>query len=751
MEDLMRTLIATVLALWTASAAAADSLNCDLTQYTAGLGLTATVERDTLVVTWTGENGAELRATYAIDRAQPLIRDLAVRKRGGAWQTLGRNLTPEYDVTSGVRRMSNQQAQPLRALGVEITPEVIEKEKWYVFWDAPLVIPGIREGQQPNQARNIGLPRRADEIRRASASFSTTSCAVKTDGGRIEVTFPGLSMGIFAGNLRFTVYRGSNLLRMEAIAKTDEPSVAYKYEAGLKGFSTALTPRVMWRDQGGDTQDYEFGGATNEKRVPVKARNRVLIAEGKMGSVAAFPPPHTFFWAREVETNLGYVWYRKDGDGEFGIGVRQAEGEEVPQYVENFALYNAPPGTWQHMAVYFYPTADAGEPTRLGSLAYTHGDTYKTVAGYKTLVNHFHIRFTERLRAQGSLDAQTPDLVAMKALGVNIVGLSDFHGDLRGNDAGAGRFEDQKDYAEASRKASDKDFLVTPWEEPSAYFGGHTNHMFPKNVYWTKVRQPGQPFTEDDPKYGKVYHTGSAADVQQLLDAENGYWFHAHPRTKGTTGYPDAIFDKPWGRNDRYLGIAFKPGMGMDLSEKRLCEYRCFDAIDTMNNLYANTGLKPKLLIADIDTYRKGPEDDLYPSFPMNYVKLDRVPGPDEDWSPILKALRDGNFFVTTGEILIRSYGVEGTGSRRTIAADVEWTFPLEFAEVVWGDGQKIDRQTIRVTDLPPFGSKRFAIPFDATGKKWVRFAIWDSAGNGAFVQPVWVDAPRPTTSATAQ
>lgn len=743
----MRAPFVAVLVLASASPLLADQLNCDLAQYRVASGLTAVVEQDMLVVTWAGEASTELRARYAIERAQPVIRDLAVRRRGGTWQPLGRNLTPEYRVTSGVRRMSNQQAQPLRQLGVEITPEIIEKEKWYAFWDAPLVVPGVREGQRPEQARNIGLPRTPAEIRRAVASFNTSSCAVKTDGGRIEVTFPGLSMGIFGGSLRYTVYRGSNLFQMEAIAKTDEPSVAYKYDAGLKGFSNALTARVVWRDQGGGGQRYDFGGATNETAVAVKARNRILVAEGKEGSIATFPPPHTFFWAREVETNLGYVWYRKDGETSFSIGVRQADGEEVPAYVENFALYNAPPGSWQRMVVYFYPTADNAESTRQAALAYTHGDTYKAVPGYKTFVNHFHIRFTERLRTQGSLDAQTPDLIAMKGIGVNIVGLSDFHGDLRGNDPGPARFADQKDYADASRRASDRDFLVTPWEEPSAYFGGHTNHMFPRNVYWTKVRQPGQPFTEVDPVYGKVYHAGSAADVQQLLDAENGYWFHAHPRTKGTTGYPDAIFDKPWARNDRYLGIAFKPGMGMDLSETRLCEYRCFDAIDTMNNLYANTGLQPKVLIADIDTYRKGPEDDLYPSFPMNYVKLDRVPGPDEDWSPILKALRAGDFFVTTGEILIKGYAIEGTGDRRTLAADVEWTFPPEFAEVVWGDGAKVDRQVISLTDLPPLGNKRFAIPFTAAGKKWVRFAIWDSAGNGAFVQPMWIDPTRRITS----
>ena len=42
------------------------------------------------------------------------------------------------------------------------------------------------------------LPRKPEEIRRADATFNTTGCSVKTDGARLEVTFPGLSMGIFA-------------------------------------------------------------------------------------------------------------------------------------------------------------------------------------------------------------------------------------------------------------------------------------------------------------------------------------------------------------------------------------------------------------------------------------------------------------------------------------------------------------------------------------------------------------------------
>jgi len=104
---------------------------------------------------------------------------------------------------------------------------------------------------------------------------------------------------------------------------------------------------------------------------------------------------------------------------------------------------------------------------------------------------------------------------------------------------------------------------------------------------------------------------------------------------------------------------------------------------------------------------------------------------------------------VTSGEVLITSYSVQGTARQRTISADVEWTFPLEFVEVVWGDGHKTDRQIISVTDLPAFGQHHFQIPFDATGKKWVRFAVWDSAGNGAFVQPVKLTSTA-TTSAGA-
>ena len=723
---------------WSVSAAV---LTCDMSQYKASKGLMAAIEQDMLVVTWAGQGSSEVRARYAIDNGTPTLRDLSVRAQGGQWAALGQNLVPEYHVVSGLRRMSSDQVGALPRDGVELTPEVIAKNRWFAFHDAPLEVPGKSGPQMPP------LPRSPSEIRRADSSFNTTSCSVRTDGGRLETNFNGLSMGIFSGNLQFTAYRGSNLLRMDALASTQEQFVAYKYDAGLKGFSTDALPRVIWRDQGDEAQQYQFGGPKNDAMVPLKARFRMLVAEGRAGSIATFPAPHKFFWAREIHKNLGYVWYRKDADKQFGFGVRQAEHEESTEsgQIDDFALYNAPPGTIQHMGVYYYATPDSGEQTRQSVLAFTHNDTYAPLAGYKTFTNHWHLRFTDRVRATGSLDTPMPDLLAMKALGLNIVGLSDFHGDMHGQDAGALRFKDEKDYAEAARRASDRNFLVVPWEEPSMYFGGHYNIVFPKPVYFTRVRKEGQPFTEIDPVYGKVYHLGNAKDVMQLLDAENGYWYTSHPRTKNSAAQPDSYWDKPFAKTDRFLGLDFTQAMGVDLSEKRMSEWRSFDSTDTMNNLNANSGLKPKVLLPDIDTYIQGPEDNLYSGYQTAYLKLDKVPGPDDDWTPVLNAMASGNFFVTTGEILINNYAIDGVGDKRTINADVSWTFPLEFVEVVWGDGKKIDRQIIAATDLPAFGSKRFSIPFETTGKAWVRFAVWDSAGDPAFVNAVYLNAPKRT------
>ena len=88
---------------------------------------------------------------------------------------------------------------------------------------------------------------------------------------------------------------------------------------------------------------------------------------------------HNFFWAREIDYNLGYTWYRKDSDSTFSFGVRQPEAESAPADAgrgpedrrQNFALRSARPNTSQRMPVYLYVSTEQAKPTVEAALAYT--------------------------------------------------------------------------------------------------------------------------------------------------------------------------------------------------------------------------------------------------------------------------------------------------------------------------------------------------------------------------------------------
>ena len=736
-----------------AASAFGQELNCDMTGYKPQDGLRAQMRAGILELTWTGERQEQLRAAFTIRNGQPMVEELAARKSGGKWIELGRNVTPEFEITSGVRRLSEQQMAPLRELKIELTPEVVEREKWNAFWDSPLMVPG-RPGT------NLGLPRKPEEIRKTWAKFNSSGCQVKTDGARIEVVFPGFDGGIFSGSLQYTVYRGTNLLRQEAIAKTNEESVAYKYNAGLKGFALTDDSRVVWRDTARGWQHYGFGGAVNQEVVGLKARNRLAILEANGGSLAYMPPSHKFFWSREIETNLGYVYYRKDSDRSFALGARQADREigakawgvsdevwnrrvaEARGDLNNFALYNAPPGTLQRMPVYFYLSPQDSRTTQQAIREFTHDDVYKPLPGYKVLVSHFHFHFNEQLTDAGTMDQEPSWLPVFRSLGINLAILADFHSDSHATDTGKVRFNEQKVYFDGCERFSDRDMLLIPGEEPDANFGGHYMFVFPKPLFFSHVKEPakgpaGQPFSETLAPFGQVYHTTTAGNELALLNQENGLVWQTHPRTKGSAGYPDAVREKDFFRSDRFLGGSYQ-SLPVDLSQKRLCEVRCLGLLDDMTNWG-----RPKYMIAEGDTYMKYPDDETYPQLVVNYVKMDRVPKFGDGWNSVLETMRKGDYFITSGEVLLHGSGVEGGGAKRTFTAEAEWTFPPEFAELVWSDGNTVDRQIIGLSDKAPFSSQKFRLPFDATGKKWVRFAVWDSAGNGAFTQPVHLQQDR--------
>ena len=497
------------------SAAFAQSTSCSLREWKSIAGVSVTARRDSVAVSWPGEQGQQNRARFALRNGQPAVVELAAQKPGGAWIVVGKDFSPDFQVTTGRRRISTTELNILKHLHND-TPEAEEEYKWNVFWDAPLEIPG-------HDSHLVGRGRTPDEVARATVSYKSDACRVVSDGDQVSVIFNGLTLGIFAGDLEFTAYKGSNLLRQEAVAKTEAKDVAYIYKAGLKGFSIGPETKLEWRDDAQVWQQYEFGGETNEQPVDLQTRNRLeLLDTGSgagAGSLAIFPPPHKFFFARENEVNLGYVYYRKDRGSTFSLGVMQPEHglgyapwgvsdavwnhrvRVARSQIYNYALYNAPPGTMQRMAVYYYLSATDARATQPKVMAYTHDDVYKPVPGFKTVTGHFHLDFNEMIRDRGTSDFMPTWVPVFRGLGINIVYLGDFHDDSDFTDPGPLRFAEQKAYFEGARKVSDKDFLVIPAEEVNVFLGGHWYLMLPKPVYFSHAapRPANQSFEENDP------------------------------------------------------------------------------------------------------------------------------------------------------------------------------------------------------------------------------------------------------------
>jgi len=328
-----------------------------------------------------------------------------------------------------------------------------------------------------------------------------------------------------------------------------------------------------------------------------------------------------------------------------------------------------------------------------------------------------------------------------KSRGVDIAHLAEFHDDM--SKERLSRIELQKVMHDECRRLSNDQFLLMPGEEPDVHLGGHWISLFPKPVYWTLNRATGQSFVEQVDGYGSVYHVGNSEDVLKLMEAEHGLMWTAHPRIKGSFGFPDAYKGRDFFKSDRFLGEAWK-AMPADNSLPRLGT-RVLDLLDDTSNWGAH-----KYAIGEVDVFRISTQSELYGPMNINYVKLDRIPRFDDGWQPLLDALNAGRMFVTTGEVLIPSCTFGGkrggetlqppVGGKVELDVQLEWTFPLSFAEVISGDGEHVFRQRIELNDSDAFGSRTLKIPVDLTGRKWVRFEVWDLATNGAFTEPVWIE-----------
>jgi hypothetical protein len=156
-----------------------------------------------------------------------------------------------------------------------------------------------------------------------------------------------------------------------------------------------------------------------------------------------------------------------------------------------------------------------------------------------------------------------------------------------------------------------------------------------------------------------------------------------------------------------------------------------------------------KTVITEADLFTITQENEMYAHMNVNYLMLDELPKYGEGWKPVLDAMQHGKFFGTTGEVLMHELKVNGKLSGETLklntdgTADVRlklsWTFPMNFVEIISGDGEKVYREKIDLSTTKAFGEQQFQLCPKLTGRKWMRVEAWDSAVNGAFSQTFYL------------
>ena len=678
----------------------------DFSAYRKESGVSVRQEGGRLHLRWPLAEGTDGVLVLNLRAEQPLVEQIAIAAPANAASTpLLRNLDPVLFLTVGTRDLSQQ--------------------GWNVFFDNP--------PRRPHQTYPAVLQR--DKIR------------VESHGRRSTVILDGLSAGSFRGDLRFTVYPGCRLLHIEAVVNTDKEGCAFLYDAGL----TSATPdwkTLAWVD----TDDRLQRVATTAQKVatPLAVRYRTLVAESAGGSVAVLPPPHRYIYPLDFADNFKLVWLGRGfhGHGDtWGFGIRQppeGDGRWVP-------WVNAPPHTKQHLSAFYLLSGGKAETALDEVRRFTHGDRFPTLPGFRTFTSHYHIEHTFDFRARQRRQKtdgvpkglEVPPFVkTFKAHGVDIVHLAEFHV-THTPELNAERLSLLRTLHNECRRLSDDQLLVLPGEEPNVYLGGHWVSLFPRPVYWLLHPPPGTPFARTVEGLGTVYAVHNAQDILRLMERENGLMWTAHPRTKGSYGFPDRYRDQAFFQSPHFLGAAWK-NMPSDYSKPRLG----VRALDVFNDML-NWGQR-KYLVGEVDIFKVFPSQELYGHSNVTYLPLDRLPRFEDGWQPVLDALRGGRFFVSTGEVLLREFTVGGKASGETlrlssgdsveVMARLDWTFPPAFAEVIWGDGASVHRQQVDLSDGVAFSSKVMRVPVNLRGAKWVRFEVWDIAANGAYSQPVWCE-----------
>lgn len=518
-----------------APAVSASTAELSLDGYDQNCGIEVSQQDELIRVSWPVQDRGIGVVTFDLSDGLPLIHSMAISSaENSSPRVIAEALDPIYLLRVGKR-------------------DLAKRDGWTIFFD--------RMQEKPHELYKAVIER---NYARATSR-----------GNRATVVFGDVTAGPFTGELQWTFFSGSPFVLQEMVLSTSNNAVAYLYDTGL--ICRNSSPKQMvWQNTEGNIQTRRVSEIQRSENIPV--HGRAVCAEYDDGCIALFPPPHRYFYPLDFSDNQKNIWV---GPGyaeqqiPFGLGIRhnpRGDNRFVP-------WFNAPPDTQQSLGVFLQLCEQSPEFCLAEVAALTRDDEFKPLPGYKVFSSHFHVEHTQEvLGAQKSLSRvdregadrintpsgdtyqipqtlESPGFVrVLRGMGINAVHLAEFHfgHTPRMNTAERMRHLDVL-HAEC-RRLSSEDFLLLPGEEPNVHFGGHWISFFPQPVHWVLNRPKGTSLVSEHPKYGKVYHVGSKADVLQLLKAERGLAWTAHPRIKGSTGFPDNYRQQLFFASDRFLG-----------------------------------------------------------------------------------------------------------------------------------------------------------------------------------------------------
>ncbi len=368
---------------------------------------------------------------------------------------------------------------------------------------------------------------------------------VTNEDHRAMVALGGLQAGPFSGELQITVYAGSRLIHVQAVLSTSEDRTAFLYDAGLASDSPAGRA-LAWIDAEGRPQRKEF--VPDSADTPVAVRHRAIALETEGGSVACFPPPHQFFFPRDLTDNQSTVWFGRGHRGlesRPGFGVRQTEtggGAYVP-------WFNAPPGTEQRLGVFYLLSRGPADEALREALRYTRGDRFADLPGHVTLSSHWHmaIAVAAMQEAASGRGRTVPDFVRMfKDMNVDAVHLAEFHGDGHPQDPGPLRLPELEAMFAECRRLSDDELLLLPGEEANVHLGlpapgrhpGHWIYLFPRPVAWIMRRAEGSRSSRTTPAWASSIASGTGTRCSASSNASAGSPGPPTPGSRHRAGPP---------------------------------------------------------------------------------------------------------------------------------------------------------------------------------------------------------------------